>query len=143
MSVTVVGERGDIHADPAALFVSALADEIADRLAVKLGTRLMEAAATPGSGSRGLWTARQVAAHYEVGVAFVYQHADELGCLRLGAGRRPRLRFDPRIVRERWPLVGDTLPDPTPTRRRAPSNPSGQRGGTRRTYELLEFEQEQ
>ena len=122
--------------------ISALADQIADRLAVKLGMRLMEGAATAESDPRGLSTARQVAAHYDVGVRFVYQHADELGCIRLGGGRRPRLRFDPRIVRERWAAVGDVLPKPAPTRRRARSNSSGQRGGRRRTYELLEFEQE-
>jgi hypothetical protein len=122
--------------------ISALADEIADRLAVKLGMRLMEGAAAAESDPGGLWTARQVAVHYDVGVRFVYQHADELGCIRLGGGRRPRLRFDPRIVRERWPVVGDVLPNPAPTRRRARNNSSGQRGGRRRTYELLEFEQE-
>jgi hypothetical protein len=122
--------------------ISALADQIADRLAVKLGMRLMEGAAGSESDPRGLWTAHHVAAHYDVGVRFVYQHADELGCIRLGGGRRPRLRFDPRIVRERWPLVGDTLPNSAPTRRRPRSKTSGQRGGGRRTYELLEFEQE-
>jgi hypothetical protein len=122
--------------------ISALADQIADRLAVKLGMRLMESATAAESDQRGLWTARQVAAHYDVGVRFVYQHSNELGCIRLGGGHRPRLRFDPRIVRERWPVVGEVLPNPTPTRRRARSSSSGQRGGRRRTYELLEFEQE-
>ena len=122
--------------------ISALADQIADRLAVKLGMRLTESAAAAESDPRGLWTAHQVAAHYDVGVRFVYQHADELGCIRLGGGRRPRLRFDPRIVRERWPVVGDTLPTPAPTTRRPRSKSSGQRRGRRRTYELLEFEQE-
>lgn len=37
-----------------------------------------------------LWTARRVAAHYAVGVRFIYANADELGAIRLGAGERPR-----------------------------------------------------
>jgi hypothetical protein len=30
-----------------------------------------------------------------VGRAYVYEHADELGAIRLGSGTRARLRFDP------------------------------------------------
>jgi hypothetical protein len=30
---------------------------------------------------------------------WVYAHAEDLGALRIGAGRRPRLRFDPDRVR--------------------------------------------
>lgn len=122
--------------------ISALADQIADRLAVKLAARLTESAAKAESDPRGLWTARQVAAHYDIGVRFVYEHADELGCVRLGGGPRPRLRFDPRIVRERWSLVGDTLPTPVLTRRRARSKTTGHSSGGRRTYELLDFDEE-
>lgn len=32
---------------------------------------------------------------------FVYDHADELGALRIGHGSKSRLRFDPQVVRER------------------------------------------
>lgn len=103
--------------------------------------RFTEADAASGSESQGLWTARHVAAHYEVGVRFVYQHADELGCIRLGGGRRPRLRFDPRIVRERWPVVGDTPPDPVSTTRRGRRKAAEGRGSGRRSYELIEYEQ--
>lgn len=49
--------------------------------------------------ARELWTARRLAAHYAVGVRFIYANADELGAIRLGAGERPRLRFDPAVVR--------------------------------------------
>jgi hypothetical protein len=31
---------------------------------------------------------------------WVYEHATDLGAIRLGTGRRPRLRFDPRVVAE-------------------------------------------
>jgi hypothetical protein len=65
----------------------------------------------------GLWTAARVAGHYSVGVRFVYAHADDLGAIRLGAGERPRLRFDPAVVRERW-LDVNAPPPEAPTRRR-------------------------
>jgi hypothetical protein len=37
----------------------------------------------------------------ELGVSrqFVYDHAEELGVLRLGSGRRPRLRFDLKVAK--------------------------------------------
>ena len=118
MTATDVRERRDIHADPAALFVSALADEIADRLATRLGPHLAElveagtiigptvrrpdtsrssreatSVETAAAYDDGLWSAGRVAEHYDVAVRFVYQHADELGCVRLGGGVRPRLRL--------------------------------------------------
>jgi hypothetical protein len=65
-----------------------------------------------------LWTARRVATHYAVGVHLIYAHADELGAIRLGAGPRPRLRFDPAVVRERWASVNGLPPVARPRRRR-------------------------
>lgn len=59
------------------------------------------------SGEAGLWTARQVADRYAVTRDFVYAHANELGGIRLGAGPRPRLRFDPATVRECWAHVNE------------------------------------
>jgi hypothetical protein len=61
-----------------------------------------------------------VAEHYAVGVRFIYAHADDLGPIRLGAGPRPRLRFDPAVVRERWTSVGALARDAR-TRRRRPT----------------------
>lgn len=66
-----------------------------------------------------LWTARRVAAHYAVGVRFIYANADELGGIRLGAGERPRMRFDPAVVRERWASVNAPPPE-VRTRSRRP-----------------------
>ena len=48
-----------------------------------------------------LLTAGQVAARFNVDRSWVYAHAGELGVVRLGSGRRPRLRFDPAIVTQR------------------------------------------
>jgi hypothetical protein len=44
--------------------------------------------------SAGSWlNAAEVAELLRVTREWVYQHADELGAVRLGGGRRPRLRF--------------------------------------------------
>jgi hypothetical protein len=167
VTATVVRDRGDIHADPAALFVSALADEIADRLATRLGphlAELVEAGAMTGptdgrpNASRpsreatsveaaaayddGLWSASRVAEHYDVAVRFIYQHADELGCVRLGGGPRPRLRFDPNTVKERWPEVGGSLPATTPARRRSAPTRASRDRSERPRFELLDFDRE-
>ncbi|MDO8187233.1 hypothetical protein Q5424_09275 [Conexibacter sp. JD483] len=48
-----------------------------------------------------LLTAEQVAAMLQVRAEWVYEHAAELGALRLGGGARGRLRFDAEQVRER------------------------------------------
>ena len=45
-----------------------------------------------------LMTAQEVAARFNVQRSWVYAHADELGVVRLGRGRKPRLRFDPAVV---------------------------------------------
>ena len=151
--------------DATALPLAALADELADRLAARLIAQLAELAQeeelkaiqlgvrasdpvhrtsrtdrSPPSG-HGWWTAARVAEHYSVGVRFIYSHADELGCVRLGGGRRPRLRFDPAVVARRWSSVGDQLPQESRTRR-------ARRGTTRQTksagadYQLIEFDRD-
>ena len=47
-----------------------------------------------------LLTPTQVADRYAVSRTWVYEHADELGAIRLGDGPRARLRFDPERVRQ-------------------------------------------
>lgn len=102
--------------------IQTLADRIADRLAARLDARLTELARSTGDDRRdALWTAQRVAAHYRVGVSFVYQHANELGCVRLGGGKCPRLRFDPTVVQARWSRVGGALPSEGRQRRRSQS----------------------
>jgi hypothetical protein len=91
--------------------IAALANQIADRVAFRLGPQLSRlAASSTAAPARELWSARHVAAHYGVSVSFVYQHADELGCVRLGGGSCARLRFDPVAVQARWPQIGGALP---------------------------------
>lgn len=126
--------------------LAALADEIANRLDERLGLRLAQIAtseaAVEGARTGDWWSAKQVAAHYGVTPGFVYQHADELGCVRLGGGRRARLRFDPRTVRERWSDLGDSLPPIAPQRRSRESTARRTRRSKQRGYELLEFDHE-
>ncbi len=159
--------RDDRSTDPAALLLAALADELAERLAHRLAPQLVEIVearglelgpherarspqgdgpvtqGTDANGSRdGLWTAGRVAAHYDVEVRFVYQHADALGCVRLGGGARPRLRFDPKIVSERWARVGNALPETTSTRARSAPRRDARRRRGRASFELLDFDRE-
>ena len=149
-------EPSVIPADASASMLADLADQIAERLADRLGPRIArmiveEGTATGGpDGSSlgasdetpGLWTAREVAAHYGVTPSFVYEHAAELGCLRLGGGPRPRLRFDPQVVRDRWSTVSAP---PSVVRSRPRRSEPVERRARRakdRGYELLEFDRE-
>jgi hypothetical protein len=43
---------------------------------------------------------------------WVYDHAAELGAIRTGAGTRPRLRFDPGLVRARLEQRSGSKPEP-------------------------------
>lgn len=68
------------------------------------------------SGGDVLMTATEVATIFNVARSWVYEHAEELGVIRLGDGPRPRLRFDPAVVAQKLqarPAGGATqrLPD--------------------------------
>lgn len=62
--------------------------------------------------ARGLLTAGQVAERFGVDRSWVYAHAHQLGVVRLGFGRRPRLRFDPAVVAQHL-LATPTQPPAT------------------------------
>lgn len=84
-------------------------EQLADRVADLLADRAPEPSSAPANPA-GLLSAAQVSAWWGVDRGWVYQHADQLGAIRLGAGRRPRLRFDPDRVRH---AMGQ--PDRSPT----------------------------
>ena len=136
--------------DPAQLLMAVLVDELADRLASRLVPQIADLVSTAAPSSvpqtqptgAGFWTTRRVAEHYGVAVGFIYQHAEELGCIRLGGSTRPRLRFDPDVVRTRWPLVSARLPELAPTRRRRTSPGRSRRRASDASSELLEFDRE-
>ena len=69
-----------------------LADQIADRLAERL------AADAGRPGRDGLIDAAEVAARCGRSREWAYDHAHELGAIRLGNGKRPRLAFEPAKV---------------------------------------------
>jgi hypothetical protein len=75
-------------------------------------------------------TAAEVADWWGITRAWVYEHADDLHAARLGAGQRPRLRFDPAKVAEH---LGGPTTSPTPT----PPASRRQRGPTRRPSQPL------
>jgi len=58
-----------------------------------------------------------IAKSFGVSRSWVYANADALGALRIGRGQNGRIRFDPRLVRERIQSIGS--PSPSPGRRRS------------------------
>jgi hypothetical protein len=94
-------------------------DRLADLLAERLGARLKgiaRAAAEP------LVDATEIARLHGKTRTWVYEHAGELGAVRLGSGPRPRLAFSPTRVVERLEKVDKPatapLPESSPPRAR-------------------------
>jgi hypothetical protein len=84
----VAGEEGEVRLDPESV------EAIARRLAELLADR------RPEPPESGLISAETVAERWGVSRRWVYEHAKRLGARRIGAGTRPRLRFDPDEVAE-------------------------------------------
>jgi hypothetical protein len=75
-----------------------LAPESIDALAEALAHRIVELALD--SEAVQFIDATEVAHRFGVSRDWVYEHAEELGAVRVGKGSRPRLRFDAKKVRE-------------------------------------------
>jgi hypothetical protein len=72
-----------------------LADLIADKLEQRQNERAVSVEPLPQKGVEGgLVDAGALSALLGVSRRYVYEHADELGAVRLGGGSKPRLRFD-------------------------------------------------
>lgn len=123
-----------------------LAPESIEALATRLAELLGAPRPTeqPSSPPR-LLTAAEVAEWWGVERSWVYSHAEELGARRLGAGSRPRLRFDPDEVSERLgappaapymrgspPIAADRHSDSLSGRRRATVVARGNQAAGRR-----------
>ena len=82
--------------------------------------------------SRELVDAAELARRLGIERSWVYTHAIELGAVKLGAGRKPRLRFDPEIAARVLRRVGEGPAADPPARsgKRAgrPRRPEGQVG---------------
>jgi hypothetical protein len=92
-------------------FDDELLDQLADRLADRLVARL-ELALKPGET---LINAGEVARIVGKTRAWVYDHAGELGAVRLGTGPKPRLGFYPARVHDHLESVASPPPIPHPT----------------------------
>jgi hypothetical protein len=96
--------------DPADYDTNAL-DRLADLLAERLATRLNGLTPTQ---AEPLVDAAEVARRHGKTRSWVYDHAGELGAVRLGSGPRPRLAFSPTRVAERLQRVDRPATAPLP-----------------------------
>lgn len=85
-------------------------ERVARRVAELLAPRLSEPAA-PGAGK--LLSAAEVSQRWAVERSWVYEHAEELGAIRLGSGPKPRLRFPAEAIAHHLAtLAADRHPGP-------------------------------
>jgi hypothetical protein len=81
----------------------ALAQLVATELAETVGVRSFVAApADVSKPSAHLVDAAELARILSVSRRYVYEHRDELACVALGSGKKPRLRFDVEVARGRF-----------------------------------------
>jgi hypothetical protein len=71
--------------------------ELVDAIAWRV-VELLTDRGTPVRSRRQMLSAAELATELGVARSFVYDHADELGAVRLGGGSKPRLRFAWRVV---------------------------------------------
>lgn len=95
-----------------------LADLLADRLAARLGVLTLDR-------PEPLVDATEIARLHGKTRSWVYEHAGELGAVRLGSGPRPRLGFSPTRVAEQLERVDNPARTPLPQ----PPQRRGQRAG--------------
>lgn len=69
-------------------------EQVATRVAQILNRRQQDQERQRMSEPTGMLTVSQLAQHLHLNRAWVYEHADQLGAIRLGDGPKARLRFD-------------------------------------------------
>jgi hypothetical protein len=84
---------------PHAILDAAFVEAVARRV-VELMRGEGVSSSSSSSSSRGLVDAATLAAELGVTRSWVYEHRAELGAIQLGAGTKPRLRFDVQRARE-------------------------------------------
>jgi hypothetical protein len=87
-----------------------------------IARRVVELLEQRGLQGRELVDAAELARRLGIERSWVYSHAIELGAIELGAGPKPRLRFDPQIAARVLRKVGEGPATDPPTR-------SGERAG--------------
>jgi hypothetical protein len=96
-----------------------------ERLAARTAALVAEQLArSPKTDRPELLTAAEVSAWWGVKRGWIYQHAEELGAIRIGTGERPRLRFDEAQVARRLarPAQRQAIPKTSAASNRIASN---------------------
>jgi hypothetical protein len=108
--------HAQVSADPLNRLADLVADRLADRIAERLDRIAAGFAAVSVTEPAGLVDANEIARVTGMSPRWVYDHADVLGVIRAGNGDRPRLRFDPVLVRARMEQhnVGGSPAPPSP-----------------------------
>src|SRR5438046_258779 len=106
--------------DQAVELGSEAVDAIARRLEELLAPRIAQLVEPRAAGAPELIDAREVSRRFGVSRDWVYAHSEELGAVRLGAGSKPRLRFDPARVLQALTDRAEA-DDPPPSRPAAPA----------------------
>jgi hypothetical protein len=105
-------------------------EQVAARVATLLRRQQEQSAETIGNEQQGFLNVAQLARHFGLNPAWVYEHADELGAMRTGDGPKARIRFDLETATQAFrarqrpaePIPAADKRRPTPRRRR-PSSP--------------------
>lgn len=116
-----------------------LARQIADELAPRIAEELSARAAQPADRAQPtcLLDATEFAARLGVKRTWVYRHAAELGAVKLGDGRRARLRFDPEKLSELATARSENSDSPSPPAQRRRGSRSPRPGFTAAGHPLL------
>lgn len=106
---------------------------LADLVAARVVERLREEDAAARAPAGGLVDANEVARRFGVSAQWARQHAGELRAVRLGAGPKARLRFDPAEVEEALTARSEgkrsQMPDRPQRRRKSEVRPVAAAGG--------------
>jgi hypothetical protein len=90
---------------------------VSDADVERIAARVAELVGSARRADEQEWVSADVIAkRFGVSRRWVYANAEALGALRIGRGQNGRIRFDPRLVRERIEAIG--APSPTLGRRR-------------------------
>jgi hypothetical protein len=106
---------------------------IAERVTAKLLAELRDGDTTAPATTEWL-KASELAQRLNIKTSWIYEHADELGARRLGAGRKPRLRFNLERVEQALDGIAER---PTLMRHRQRRTETSQPGVTRSGAPLL------
>jgi hypothetical protein len=81
-----------------------LTPQAVEQVAVRVA-QLLRREPAQTSVAPGWMTAKELAGYLKVNPAWIYEHADELGAIRTGAGPKARMRFDPNTATQALKLT--------------------------------------